>query len=853
MRRKNPLQLKVKAPSRGLVTRLPSDIADDFHPTTPTAAGDAQRVCAVAQNVRFEDGVICNAPGYEKVALSTALLAGMVSHWRLDELTGNRADAFATNALTPTSHIGMGVAGKIGNAAVVGYMGGFPTMLSGALAHPAAVTDYTVCGWVNFSSVSNTAEVLSLDTGFGNILAARRVGTHLTAVYNGEGPVTSGVTLSVNTWYFFAVAVDSGSSQVHLRVTTTVNDLNPSNPMIPLTAASVTFGIDSPGSVNGGTTKLDSVSLFARTLTPTELTTIYNSGNALDYPFIGGGSFNLLHQGNVIGATPTPFLLGTPTKLFLGTRTFSSNPNLYTLALSQVFTGTAPAADYRWAATDFIDKVVFAQNGVTPQYWLTGASTRDIPGLTVGSNTFDGVESFFGHLIFWSGYTVTWSDLNDFTNYIPVSATVNTLTATVTGSFTQPAYGASTGALTTNENPVTQGFVAGQFVRINDTQGGLPFYNYYLVTAVSTTQITMTLQHTTGATAPATTIGAGAVIIPLVANEAGSAAILGADANGPIFLVKAMGDYAYVFKERSIQSVQYVGPASGTFYIRTELTNEGMISRYAFVNLGTGRMIFLGQRELYDYSGGATPTPICQQYTRQLYAELDRDNLQKVVMMHRELRNEIWVVYPVIGGALKVLVWNYMEDTATLDNYSPTIQGLTAARMVDWVNDPSWLSLSDDGEWVDDPDTLTWNGLAGQGKQRVAAVATGDGNLVIHGNVYSRAGAAYTCTAETMDYDLGDEAIFKYPDVVNVNLQVRVPDTTPRYLTVQVGYRTTLDADLTWTAAKQIQVQGNANFTAKVNPGGGGRFIRLRFTSYQTDIQWRVSGFEIYARAGGTY
>ena len=54
--------------------------------------GSTQRAASVASNVRYEDGVVCNAPGYEKVVISSDILTGLVAHWNLDELSGPRAD-----------------------------------------------------------------------------------------------------------------------------------------------------------------------------------------------------------------------------------------------------------------------------------------------------------------------------------------------------------------------------------------------------------------------------------------------------------------------------------------------------------------------------------------------------------------------------------------------------------------------------------------------------------------------------------------------------------------------------------------------------------------------------------------
>ena len=60
---------------------------------TLLSAATMQRAAAVAQNVRYEDGVMCAAPGYLRVVLSSELLQSIVAFWHLNEASGTRYDA----------------------------------------------------------------------------------------------------------------------------------------------------------------------------------------------------------------------------------------------------------------------------------------------------------------------------------------------------------------------------------------------------------------------------------------------------------------------------------------------------------------------------------------------------------------------------------------------------------------------------------------------------------------------------------------------------------------------------------------------------------------------------------------
>jgi hypothetical protein len=344
----------------------------------------------------------------------------------------------------------------------------------------------------------------------------------------------------------------------------------------------------------------------------------------------------------------------------------------------------------------------------------------------------------------------------------------------------------------------------------------------------------------------------GSSLVTLDANEAGSAQIIGASDNGDIYQVVPLGDYAIIFKHRAVQAVQYVGRLSGTFFIRTELRDEGLVGRNSVVRLNDNRLVFLGNRELYDYRGGSNLTPVCQQYTRTLFAELDKARVDEVILHHREERNEVWVCYP-IKGSQRVLIWNYVEDTVTLDDYSGEFGSITALAQTRWGQDPRWVDMGS-LRWEEVGVADYWDTFVSSGEELVTLMASSEGDILMHGVRYDRDGEPYESSAQTQDHDFGDPDSFKYVDAVVLQLDVRdfTPDTV-KTLYVEVGTKDTADGSVTWSSPKPVYVQGNGQRPTKVNPGGAGRYVRLRFSSNTAGCNWRVSGYEIHARRGGTY
>lgn len=430
------------------------------------------------------------------------------------------------------------------------------------------------------------------------------------------------------------------------------------------------------------------------------------------------------------------------------------------------------------------------------------------------------------------------------TDAIDYSGTVTVNSDKDSGTNTIPASGTGT--------PIAapQTLQPGQFVSIQDTQGGLPYYNFYTVVSMSASTIVLQRLDLTGATPSGDTITSGHRIFSVDANESGEQRVVGS-INGAIYKILAQGDFAYIWKERGILSIQYTGLGNGTFFIHPEVSGEGLLGRNALTNLNDGRMIFLGHKELYQYSGGSQLVPVAQQVTKQLYKELDRTRLDEILLFNNEDYSELWVVYPIIGGSFRVLIWNYVEDTASFDDYASSIQ-FTAFGLVDWTADPTWAQLPDVITWNDMEES--WEDLVASSNDHIPLMGSIDGGLRLWGTAYSREGLGYHSESQTIDFDLGDGDAWKYIDVIKLGLKIPQPDTQSRLLWVQAGLRADLnDAEITWTTPQSILVNGHAPTPVKINPGGSGRYVRVKFYSDDPDVQWQISSFEILTRMGNTY
>jgi hypothetical protein len=377
----------------------------------------------------------------------------------------------------------------------------------------------------------------------------------------------------------------------------------------------------------------------------------------------------------------------------------------------------------------------------------------------------------------------------------------------------------------------------------------------------------------TGEIAEGIEIPEGSTIASVDANEAGEAVNAGSETNGKIFAVVSLGDYGVILKERSIQSMQYVGRSSGTFFVRPEVLNEGPISKNAWSRFGDKQLVFFGHKDLYTYSGGQTLNPVATQHTQKVYSELDRSRADEIVIYHNETANEIWVVYPTLADVdLKVLIYNYKYNSCVIDSYSKALNGITAIGGIDWEIAPTWNELSEAQIWS--TEILKWYEYVDEGLQRYTILAIGGDNaipaigeisgatvprLLLHGRKFSRCSgdncseAAYVALAETQDFDFGDDAKWKYADTLMLNVEVKEHLDRPMFLYVQLGGRDNLDSDIRWSSPSRVEVSGNGMVTTKINARMAGRFLRIRFYSQTVGAQWRIGGFRLMARPGGTY
>jgi hypothetical protein len=356
-------------------------------------------------------------------------------------------------------------------------------------------------------------------------------------------------------------------------------------------------------------------------------------------------------------------------------------------------------------------------------------------------------------------------------------------------------------------------------------------------------EVVLANENLSGAAQQGAIVPIGTQILPLTANEAGQYRGAGGEDRGPILACFQLGDLLYVCRRRGIQTASYVGRQEGIFTFRDEITDEGLLGKYLWVKVGYDETYLWGHRDMYKLSGTQLE-PVARQVSKKmLQEEFDFDRLDEYIMYHNEADKEIWTVYrpkseanPTKGN-LKLMIYNYAEDSCVFDEWDEDIGGVTAI---------GGLNLADGSR-------STMVGVSNN------QITTANDKFLVHGKIdgnpiYSFLGRAIQSEAVTADLDFQDATAWKYIDTIRLDMYIKNPlPSRPFRLWVQFGGRNNLDSDVRWTNGQWVDVSGSGNIVTRVNLRASGRYITVKFLAEQADIQWRIASYTLSGRLGGTF
>lgn len=219
-------------------------------------------------------------------------LTNLISHWKLDESSGSRADSHGSNTLTDDSSVGS-------TTGIVGSAANFVATSSDSLSRAdntdlrLSGTDASITLWVKLTSktadqifVSKWASGFDLEYGVQYQQSGDRfrlvVGngtTNFVATSNSLGSPSTGV------WYFIQCRIDNTAKTAEICVNTAGWDSVTFTGTIKNGTNTFYVGRRNNATPNYADAEIDELSIWKRKLTDDEFSFLYNGGSGRSYPW----------------------------------------------------------------------------------------------------------------------------------------------------------------------------------------------------------------------------------------------------------------------------------------------------------------------------------------------------------------------------------------------------------------------------------------------------------------------------------------------------------------------------------------------------------------------------------------
>lgn len=232
-----------------------------------------------------------------------SLLTNLVAYWKLDESSGTRADAHSSYDLTAVNSPGS-TTGKLGDAVALAAASS-QYLSSAASALQVGTGSISFACWLRVSSLSAHRPVATKGAG-NDMSAANATGYNLQIRTTGEvmsvfGDAanstrlvnSSGVgEILTDTTYHLAYVIDRAAHEARVYKNTSLILTQDISSRAGDCSSSSNFHLGANSSVvNCLDGWIDECGVWSRALTAPEVTTLYNSGNGLAYPFATGSLF----------------------------------------------------------------------------------------------------------------------------------------------------------------------------------------------------------------------------------------------------------------------------------------------------------------------------------------------------------------------------------------------------------------------------------------------------------------------------------------------------------------------------------------------------------------------------------
>ncbi|MEK7133852.1 MAG: LamG domain-containing protein [Patescibacteria group bacterium] len=216
----------------------------------------------------------------------SSLLAGLLSYWKFDEPSGDASDSSGNGKTLTNNASTTFVGGKINNA--VDLERDSSQFFSRSNGGYYDNTAGTVSCWVNPESVTHASQSFPVASTLTNVgsggfhLDISRISSTLRSFFGAGNQAANGTTtLATSTWYMATFTWNTAGKTLYLNGMPEASNTNAET----MTAGETTLYIGNDKFNEYFDGMLDECGIWNRVLSPSEITTLYNSGSGLQYPF----------------------------------------------------------------------------------------------------------------------------------------------------------------------------------------------------------------------------------------------------------------------------------------------------------------------------------------------------------------------------------------------------------------------------------------------------------------------------------------------------------------------------------------------------------------------------------------
>ncbi len=172
------------------------------------------------------------------------------------------------------------------------------------------------------------------------------------------------------------------------------------------------------------------------------------------------------------------------------------------------------------------------------------------------------------------------------------------------------------------------------------------------------------------------------------------------DPYGEIVRAERLADGIVIYANNSICVQQYMGELTNPFHYYSAVPNKGLAASHALISLNGKEHIFLGNENIYSYTGGRELVPIADSIKDYLFRRINPEYLERVFMVYLKESNKLRLHYATIGSSSPNAYFEYDLGDKTWTEGTKSV--LCSGRYT-LLESLTWADLL--GTWAD------WEGI----------------------------------------------------------------------------------------------------------------------------------------------